>query len=546
MKATTILKLTCKGLLISLMMFGFALPLQAQEQVGDYAEPYDQYSREELAQMLAPIALYPDTLLSQILMASTYPIEVIEADRWVKKRPGLKDEALDDALLDKSWDPSVKALCHFPSILALMSERISETTDLGNAFLAQEEEVLDMIQVLRAAARAQGTLATSSQQKVIVDRDTIIIEPANPRVIYVPYYDPYYVYGSWWYPAYPPYFWGPPGVSFGIGFSYWPGFYFGFSFGNWCYFDWHYRYVYIDVYKRPRYVRHDHWVSYPGRWYHSPTHRRGVAYRDQYTARKFGQRPYPQREYRDETRGFPEREGRTLRSSDRHRTGRVGTEPTRTPVTAPTVDRDRQDRLRDQQVAPAKPLQPRVERKRTLQSSSSERQRMEKELQLRQRATRQDQERSRVIEPPKQTPAVEPVRREREQQRIERQLKVKPQQRIEQQQRIEKQQRIERQLKAQPQQRVEPQQRIEPQQRVKPQQRIEQQQRIKPQQRIEQGRPSRPSVKDKIQERENVFERVDDGNKARTESERGRSSRQGRSDGPANPRRPWSKPRTDQ
>ncbi|MCP4257009.1 MAG: DUF3300 domain-containing protein [Planctomycetes bacterium] len=206
---------------------------ELEDETGSALESSEKYSREELSQMLAPIALYPDALLSQVLMASTYPIEVIEADRWVRKDPDLKGEALDTALLDKDWDPSVKAICHFPSILALMSERITETTNLGNAFLAQEAEVMDMVQEMRAKAYEQGNLTTTSKQKVIVEKETIIIEPADPRVIYVPYYDPFYIYGPWWYPAYPPYYWGPPGVRIGIGVSYWPGLYFGFAYGTW-------------------------------------------------------------------------------------------------------------------------------------------------------------------------------------------------------------------------------------------------------------------------------------------------------------------------
>jgi hypothetical protein len=322
MKAATIFHLAL-GLMITL---SFSLPQQSLAQDSDYVEPSEKYSREELAQMLAPIALYPDALLSQVLMASTYPIEVIEADRWVKRNGRLRGEALDTALLDKDWDPSVKAMCHFPSILALMSERITETTNLGNAFLAQEAEVMDMVQELRAKAYAQGNLTTTSQQKVIAEKGTIIIEPADPRVIYVPYYDPFYIYGPWWYPAYPPYYWAPPGVSVGIGISYWPGFYFGFVFGTWSYFDWPHHYIFIDFHKRPRYVRHDRWISKPGPWHHNPTHRRGVAYRDKPTARRYGQYPYRSRHFDRDTRGFPTLRDRDLgedrRVDDRTRIGR--------------------------------------------------------------------------------------------------------------------------------------------------------------------------------------------------------------------------------
>jgi len=288
------------------IILSLALPLQQTQAQGSAdLEPFETYSREELAQMLAPIALYPDALLSQILMASTYPIEVIEADRWVRINSQLKGEALNTALLDQSWDPSVKAICHFPSILALMSERITETTNLGNAFLAQEAEVMEMVQELRAKAHAQGNLTTTSQQRVIVEKETIIIQPADPRVIYVPYYDPFHVYGAWRHPTYRPHYWGPSGVRIGGGISYWPGIYFGFSFGTWSYFDWHLHSIYIDVHKRPRFVRHDRWIARSGHWHHAPRHRRGVAYRDKSIARKYGQYPHRPMDFRRSTRGFP-------------------------------------------------------------------------------------------------------------------------------------------------------------------------------------------------------------------------------------------------
>ncbi len=341
MKAATIFHLALGLLIISF----FSLPPQSLAQDNDYLEPSEKYSREELAQMLAPIALYPDTFLSQVLMASTYPIEVIEADRWVKRNPELKGEALDAALLDKAWDPSVKAMCHFRSILALMSERITETTNIGNAFLAQEAEVMDMVQELRAKAYAQGNLTTTSEQKVIVKKETIIIEPADLRVVYVPYYDPFYIYGPWWYPAYPSYYWVPPGVSVSIGISYWPGFYFGFAFGTWSYFDWYHHHIFIDVHKRPRYVRHDRWISKPGRWYHAPRHRRGVAYRNKSTARKYGQYPHRSKDFRRDTRGFPELRDRD-RDGDRRIDDRTRIDWDKGGDDRSRIDRDRQERER--------------------------------------------------------------------------------------------------------------------------------------------------------------------------------------------------------
>jgi hypothetical protein len=399
MNRPTIFRLSLGLLVIPFMVLCLALtPRQVQAQDAGSPADFEKFSREELAQMLGPIALYPDKLLAQILMASTYPIEVIEADRWVKKNPDLQGEALDRALLDKGWDPSVKAVSHFPAILALMSERITETTNLGNAFLVQEAEVMDMIQELRAKAHAQGNLMTTEQQKVIVEKETIIIEPTNPRVIYVPYYDPFYVYGPWWYPAYPPYYWGPPGVRVSLGFNvaYWPGIYFGFSWGNWSYFDWPRRYVYIYVHERPRYVSYDRWYTTPGRWVHSPVHRRGVAYRDKYTATKYGQYPQRPTEFRSDVRGFPER-----REAVRERSLAIGE--------SGRIDQNR-----------------RVDDNSRYERSRQEQQRIERELQrqepqLRQPVERdrpQRQERTGVERAPQERQRVEPPRQERS--RVER------------------------------------------------------------------------------------------------------------------------------
>jgi hypothetical protein len=257
-----------------------------------------------------------------------------------------------------------------------MSERISETTEIGNAFLAQEAEVMDMVQELRARAYAQGNLATDSRQKVVVQKETIIIEPAAPRVIYVPYYDPFVIYGPWWYPAYPPWYWGPPGVSIGFGISYWSAFHFSFTYGTWSYFDWPRRTIFIDVHKRPRFVRHDRWIVKPGRWHHAPVHRRGVVYRDSFTARKYGQDPHRFRDYRRDVRGLPDRR-------DLHRDG------DRRVDNRSRIDRDKRgdDRLRlerDRQV------QQRVIRERQTreQAERQKRQTIDRNRQMRENVDR--------------------------------------------------------------------------------------------------------------------------------------------------------------
>jgi uncharacterized membrane protein YgcG len=176
------------------------------------------FKQEELEQILAPIALYPDALLTQVLMASTYPLDIVQADRWAKQNKDMKGDALAKALEAQTWDPSVKSLVNFPQVLAMMSEKIDWTQKLGNAFLSQQKEVMDTVQDLRAKARAAGNLKTTKEQKVIVEKETIVIQSASPQVIYVPAYNPTVVYGTWAYPAYPPYPVYPPGYAAGAAF----------------------------------------------------------------------------------------------------------------------------------------------------------------------------------------------------------------------------------------------------------------------------------------------------------------------------------------
>src|SRR6476660_857350 len=155
---------------------------------------------DQLDSLVAPIALYPDPLLSQTLVASTYPLEIIQLQQWLTKNKGLKDKALADAVQKEQWDPSIQAMAPVPDVVKQMAENIKWTTDLGNAFLAQQSDVMDAVQRMRAKAQGTGNLKTSSQQKVETQtveagKQVIVIEPANPDVVYVPSYDPAVVYG---------------------------------------------------------------------------------------------------------------------------------------------------------------------------------------------------------------------------------------------------------------------------------------------------------------------------------------------------------------
>lgn len=263
----------------------------------DYMEADDnRFKKEELTQMLAPIALYPDSLIAQILMASTYPLEIVEAERWLRNNSELKGEALDKALLEKDWDASVKSLCHFPDVLIAMNENLERTTRLGDAFLGQEDEVMATIQELRRRADDRGNLKSTAEQRVTDDNEIITIEPTNPEVVYIPTYDPLYAYGPWWYPDYPPYYWRYPysyGLSGGyVGFG--APFFLGYGLFSWTWFDWHHHSIHVDFNKTHRFHRHHFGHDFDRHdrhhWRHDPTHRRGYAYRHERTGERFGQR----------------------------------------------------------------------------------------------------------------------------------------------------------------------------------------------------------------------------------------------------------------
>jgi hypothetical protein len=245
------------------------------------------YTRAEIDQMLAPIALYPDTVLSHILIAATYPLEVVQAERWVKANPGLEGEAAVNAVENRNWDPSVKALVAFPSVLERMVEDLDWTQRLGEAFMAQEGDVVEAVQGLRARAYAAGNLETNDQVRVVREREIIYVEPAKPNVIFVPYYDTRMVYGPWWWSAYPPVYWyHPPGFYAGLTYYWGPGYRISPSYFYFSSFHWSRRQVVVvnNYYYRDRprsHFRSGRDVArYDGsrRWAHNPRHRRGVSY----------------------------------------------------------------------------------------------------------------------------------------------------------------------------------------------------------------------------------------------------------------------------
>ena len=218
------------------------------------APPYAQQTPEQLQQLVAPIALYPDSLVAQILAASTFPEQVVEADRWVQANPDLKGEALGKAVDQQPWDPSVKALAAFPAVLGNMDKNLSWTSSLGDAYYNQQPDVMDAVQVMRRRAQASGNLKATPQQNITTQDSNIDIEPASPDVVYVPAYNPWLAYGdpimAWpgWYP-YPGIWFGGPYLSFGMGFPIgWFGG-FGWGWGHWG-FNWGGRYA---MYNHGRY-----------------------------------------------------------------------------------------------------------------------------------------------------------------------------------------------------------------------------------------------------------------------------------------------------
>lgn len=286
------------------------------------------FSERELDQMLAPIALYPDTLLSQVLIASTYPLEVVQADRWVRSNKDLKTEDALKFAQGKDWDPSVKSLVAFPDLLQRMSDDTDWTQRLGDAFLSDEEAVMDSVQRLRHKAKASGNLSNAQYIRVEEDDDEIMIEPAQERVVYVPVYDTRVIYGSWWYPDYPPVYWHYPATYvYSSGFYWGPSIYIGSSyFYSSC--RWRDRRVVVidrDRYSGSRFYTGRSIVYHEGaqQWHHNPVHRHGVAYYNDDLRRSYNSnRPsaYTDRVYR-ERHDTPDRSPRLNDSQGDNRNG---------------------------------------------------------------------------------------------------------------------------------------------------------------------------------------------------------------------------------
>jgi hypothetical protein len=288
--------------LFAAVMFGQEPPQQPGQlpnQLPDQGQQQPPLNPQQLQDLVAPIALYPDTLLSQILVASTYPIEVVEAEQWMQDHPHLKGQKLLDEARKRPWDPSIQAMVAFPQVLGQLNQDIRWTTDLGNAFLAQQADVMHAVQDMRAKAEAAGKLQSTPQQTVTTQtqngQTAIQILPPNPEEVYVPNYNPAYIWGPPLYGEYPPLFY--PGID--VGFGFFPGIdmglYFGGGWGLWGGYGWgwgpnwfggnifmnnnfFHRYGFAD----------DHRGFGNGVWSHDPAHRMGVPYGNRGVAARYG------------------------------------------------------------------------------------------------------------------------------------------------------------------------------------------------------------------------------------------------------------------
>lgn len=324
-----------RTLFAALLALLVSLPAQAEER----------FAEAELDQMLAPVALYPDALLSQVLMAATYPLDVVEAARWTRAHPGLQGDEAVTKVTDEPWDPSVQSLVAFPHLLQRMDEQLDWTRRLGAAFLGQEPEVMAAVQRLRQRAQAAGHLLPDERLRVVTGGEVIVIEPADARVVYVPYYDPWVVYGAWWWPAHPPVVWtawpgytvARPGFWWGVGIGVTAGFFFGD-------FDWHHHHVKV-VHVQNHYLR-PHGRTYRpiqvGKWRHAPAPRRYIE-RQHVLPRPIVQRPLEVRRL-EATRPAPVR----LAPQARPMPPALGASPPPRRIEAPRVPAPRADAPRVQ------------------------------------------------------------------------------------------------------------------------------------------------------------------------------------------------------
>lgn len=328
---------------VSMLLLAGALGVSAQTSTTSPAPASSKksdatFKDEELDQMLAPIALYPDSLLSQILMAATYPADVKEAVAWSKAHPDTKGDEAVKQVESQPWEPSVQSLVAFPQVLSMMGSHPDDVQRLGDAFLADPARVMDRVQFLRKKAKDAGNLKTTEQQKVSTQTDggktAIVIEPAQPSTVYVPVYQPSVVYGTWWYPYYPPYYWPPPPYYYGGAFV--AGFMWGVAIGGinhclWGGFGWGHGNVNINVSHYNNINVNRQITNNNNTFVHNASRRGDVPYRDAKSREQYGKKQIDGAKSRDAYRG---KDGR-----DAARANASATFSDRTGYTAPDKGR---------------------------------------------------------------------------------------------------------------------------------------------------------------------------------------------------------------
>src|SRR5208337_1581202 len=290
---------TFLALVCALLLFPGDTLLYARQEGASAEQAAPKIPNDQLDSLVAPIALYPDPLLSQVLVASTYPLEIIQLQQWLLKYGTLKGEALTTAVQKEDWDPSIQAMAVLPDVVKRLADDIKWTTDLGNAFLAQQSDVMDAVQRMRVKAQGAGNLKSNEQQKVetktVENKTVVVIQQTNPQVVYVPVYSPVVVYGPPIYP-YPPIYYPPPSyyttgavIAFGVGIAIGAAYHGGWGYG--C--GWGHGHNNININVNNNYISHYNKTNINNvnrngnNWQHNPQHRGGAPYSNKATANKF-------------------------------------------------------------------------------------------------------------------------------------------------------------------------------------------------------------------------------------------------------------------
>ena len=293
--------MSLKPITVFLLLFGLLASFQTLPAQEPVAPPPDQtLTPDQLQNLVAPIALYPDPLLGQVLAASTYPLEVVEAWQWLQKNPDLTGAVLTSAVQQQNWDPSVQALVVFPDVLKELNADVNWTTNLGNAFLAQQQDLMDSVQALRQKAQQAGKLASTPQEQVSDDQGMIDISPVDPNVMYVPEYNPVWIWGPAIYYPYPGWYWPPASIMVaGVGFGFYPpvsmGFYFGYGWSGWGGWGWRPAWGTHTVIVNNTFIHRYNFNEARGvdlhgttTWTHDATHRMGVPYANPALRTRYG------------------------------------------------------------------------------------------------------------------------------------------------------------------------------------------------------------------------------------------------------------------